>query len=59
MAPQEIVDTRTDEPVRIGKSTQLKGKSNFYAVETQGHHLHTFLDTVQKDFRKILSQHKM
>lgn len=36
-----------------GKWLDIKGTLDFYPVETQGHHLHTFLDTMQEDFRKI------
>lgn len=39
--------------MRIGKVTDVKGPSNFYPVHTQGHHLQTFIDMVQNDFRKL------
>lgn len=43
---------------RIGKATDLKGPSTFYPIHAQGHHLQTFMDRVQEDFRKLDQEKK-
>lgn len=43
-----------NEQTRPGKVLDIKGTSRFYPVESQGHHLWTFLDTIEKEFWKIV-----
>lgn len=45
--------TTTIGPMRPGKFKEVKCKSKFYPTEAQGHHLRTFLDTVQEEFRSL------
>lgn len=43
----------SNQQLRQGKYINIKGKSTFYPVESQGHLLKTFPESVQEDFREI------
>lgn len=45
--------TTPKSPTRIVKSVDIKNKSTFYPVETQGHHLRTFINTVQEKLQQL------
>lgn len=38
---------------RTGKYIQIRNKSTFYLVESQGHFVKTFLDSIQENLREV------